>query len=84
MSEIAGNLLRKFISFCHSGVESSAHKLPAERESENPQTVVERKEANTIGIGETFTSPAESSSSLEDAPLRAECIEAEFAYEDRD
>ena len=72
MSEIAGNSPRKFISFCDLGVESSAHKLPEQRESENPQNVVEGKEANTIGIGETFTSPGNISSSLEDAPVRAE------------
>ena len=37
-----------------------------------------------MGIGETSTSPAKSSSSLEDAPVRTECIGAELGYEDRD
>ena len=58
MSEFASNLPRKFISFCHLGFESSAHKFPEERASENPQNVVERDEANTVEIGETSASPA--------------------------
>ena len=82
MSEVAGNLPCKFISFRHLGVEPSAHKLPEERESENPQNVFERKEAKTIGIGENFTFPAKSSSSLEGAPVRAQCIGTESGYED--
>ena len=84
MSEFAGNLPRKFISFRHLGVESSAHKFPEERESENPQNVVESREANTIEIGETSASPAKSLCSLADAPVRAECIGAELRHEDRD
>ena len=81
-SEFAGNLPRKFISFRHLGVKSSAHKLPEERESETSQNVAERKEANTIGIGEISTSPTKSSSSLEDAPASVECIGAELGDED--
>ena len=76
MSEFDGNLPGKFISFRHLGVETSAHKLPEERESETPQNVAERKVANTIEIGETSTSPSKSSSILEDAPMRAESIGA--------
>ena len=53
------------------------------RESENPQNVAESKEANTIEIGETSASPAKSLCSLEDAPVRAECIGAELGHEDR-
>ena len=83
MSEFSGNLPRKFISFRDLGFESSAQNFPEERESEIPQNVVEGKEANTIGIGEASTSPAKSLSSLEDAPVRAECIGAELGYEDR-
>ena len=45
--------------------------------------MVERKEANTIGIGEASTSPAKSSSTLEDAPVRDECFGAELGVEDR-
>ena len=82
MSEFAGNLPRNFISFRHLGVESNAHKLPEERESENPQNVAEGKEANTVEIGEMTLSPAKNSSSLEDAPVRDKCFGAELGYED--
>ena len=82
-SEFAGNLPRKFISFGHLCFESSAHKLPEERESESPQNVVERDEANTVEIGETCASPAKSLCGLEDAPVRAECIGADLGHEDR-
>ena len=84
MSEIAGNLTRNFISFRHLGVESSANNLPEERESENPQNVAESKETKTIEIGEASTSPAKSSSSLQVAPVGAECIGAKLGNEDRD
>ena len=72
MSEFAGILTRRFISFRHLGFESSAHKLPEERESENPQIVAERGEEITVEIGETSTSPPKGSTSLQDAPVRAE------------
>ena len=84
MSEFAANLPRKFISFRHLGFESSAHKLPEERESENPQNVAGMEEVNSVEIGYTTHSPAKSLSSLEDVSVRAECIEAELGYEDRD
>ena len=58
MIEFVGILSRKFISFRHLGFGSNAHKVPEERESENPQNVAESKEANTVEIGETSTSPA--------------------------
>ena len=45
--------------------------------------MVERKKASTIGVGEASTSPAKSSSSLEDAPMRDECIGAELGDEHR-
>ena len=83
MSDFAGNLPRKFISFRHLGVESNAHKLPEERESENLQNVAESREVNTVEIGETSASPAKSLCSLQDAPVRAECIGVELGYEDR-
>ena len=57
--------------------------MPEERESENPQNVAERKVANTFVIGETSTSPSKSSSSLEEAPVRAESIGAGLGDEDR-
>ena len=84
MSEFAGNLPRKFISFCHLGFKSSAHKVPEERESENPPNVAESKEANLVEAGETSNSPAKCSSSLQDAPVGAECIGAELEDEDCD
>ena len=83
MSEFAGNLPRKFISFRHLGFESSTHKFLEERESENPQNVVERDEANTVEIGEMSASPAKGFCSLEDAPVRVECIGAKLRHEDR-
>ena len=61
MSEFAGNLPRKFISFRHLGCESSAHKVPEERESENPQNVVE--------VDETNLSPAEVMSVFSNVPI---------------
>ena len=82
MREFAGNLPRKFISFRHLGFESSAHKFLEERESENPLNVVERDEANTVAIGETSASPAKSLCSLQDAPVRVECIGAKLRHED--
>ena len=48
MSEVAGNLPCKFISFRHLGVEPSAHKLPEERESENPQNVLKGKKQKLL------------------------------------
>ena len=53
MSEFAGNLPRKFISFRHLGLESSTHKLPEERESENRQNVEEVVGTSTVEVGET-------------------------------
>ena len=61
MSEFAGNLPGKFISFCHLGVESNAHELPEERESEDPQNVVE--------VGETNLFPAEVMSVFSNVPI---------------
>ena len=83
MSEFAGNLPRKFISSHHLGVESTAHKLSEERESENLQNVAGSKEANTIGTGETTTSPAKGLSSLEEAPMKPESTGADLGNEDR-
>ena len=83
MSEFSGNLPRNFISFRHLGFESIAHKFLEERESENPQNEFERDEVNTVEIGETSASPAKSLCSLEDAPVRVECIGSELGHEDR-
>ena len=76
MSEFVGNLLRKFISFHHLGVETSAHNLTEERESGSPQKVAECDEVITFVVGETLTSPAKSSSSFQVASMRAESIGA--------
>ena len=69
MSEFAGNLPQKFISFPHLGVESNAHKLPEERESENPQDVAESIEGNTVEVGETNLSPAKDMSVFPNVPV---------------
>ena len=69
MSEFTGNLPRKFFIFRHLGVESNAHKLPEERESENPQNVAESKEANTVEVGKTNFSPAKVMSAFPDVPV---------------
>ena len=83
MSEFAGNLPRKFISFRHLGVESSAHNLPEERESENPQNVAVSGEVNTIETGEAVIYPVKNLSSSGVVPMRAECAGAELGNEDR-
>ena len=83
MSDFAGNLLRKFISFLHSGFSSSAHNLSEERESENTQNVAEMNGANTVEIDETSPSPAKGSSSLQGAPMRLESIGARLGNVDR-
>ena len=69
MSEFAGNLPRKFSSFRHLGVESNAHELPEERESEKPQNVAESKEANTVEVGGTNLSPAKVMSVFPNVPV---------------
>ena len=74
---------RKLISFRQLRFESSAHNLPEERESENPQNVAEIGEANTVEIGESSLSPAKGSSSLQNAPMRFESIGAKRMDEDR-
>ena len=83
MSEIAGNIPRKFNNFRHLGIESSPHKLPEERESDYCQNVAGMDEADTVEIGETSSSPAKVSSSLQVAPMGAESIGAKLRGEDR-
>ena len=73
MSEFAGNLPQKFISFRHSGFQSSAHKLPEERESENPQNV-EVVATSTVEVGETSNSPAKVMSVLQNVPVSSEVV----------
>ena len=69
MSKFAGNLPRKFISFRHLGFESSAHDVPKERESENPQNVEDVVGASTVEVGETSNSPAKFMSVLQNVPV---------------
>ena len=76
MSEFAGNLPRKFISFRHLGVESNAHELPEEPESENPQKVAESGEVNTVEIGEAPASPAKVMSVLQNVPVSSVDLES--------
>ena len=45
--------------------------------------MVESREVNTVEIGETSASPAKSLCSLDDAPVRTECLGAELGHEDR-
>ena len=82
MSQFGDNIQSKFINFRHLGFEFSGHNLPEERESENPQNIAGMGEAKTVEVGETATFPAKSSSSLQDAPMRAESIGAKLGDED--
>ena len=84
MSKVAGSLPCTLISFRHLGSKSSAHNLLKEQESKNPQNVAENDEANNVEAGETSTSPAKGSSSLQGAPMRAESIRVSLVVEDRD
>ena len=84
MSEFAGNLPRKFISFRHLGFESSAHDFPEGRESENPQTVEEVVGTSTDGVGETSNSPKKVMSVLETVPVASEVEKSERVEKDRE
>ena len=84
MSEFAGNLTRKFISFRHLGFESSAHNLPKERESENPQNVEEVVGASTVKIGETSNSPVKAVSLLQNVPGSSEVGMSEEVEKDQE
>ena len=69
--KFAGDIPGRFFSFCHLGVESSAHKVPEERESENPQGV---NEVNTVEVGETSSSPEKVMSVLQNVPVSSELV----------
>ena len=84
MSEFAGNLPRKFISFRHLGFESSTHKLPKERESENPQNVEEVVGTSTVEVGETSNSPAKVMSVLQNVPVSIGVVESRIVQEDQE
>ena len=72
MSEFAGNLPRKFISFRLLRFESSAHNSPKERESENPQNVEEVVGTSIVEVSETSNSPAKVMSVLQNVPESSE------------
>ena len=72
MSEFAGNFPRKIISCPHLGCESSEHKFPEERESENPQKIEEVVGTSTVNVGETSNSPAKVMSVLQSVPISSE------------
>ena len=82
MSEFAGKLPRKFTSFRHLGFESSAHILPKERESENPQNVEEVVGTSTNEVGETSNSPAKVMSVLQNVPVSSGVVESGIVQED--
>ena len=84
MSEFAGNLPRKFISFRHLGFESSAHGFPEGRESENPQTIEEVVGTSTDGVGETSNSPEKVMSVLETVPVASEVERSERVEKGRE
>ena len=77
MSEFAGNLPRKFISFRHLGFESCANILSKERESENPQNVEEVVGTSTVEVGETSNSPA-------NVPVSNGVVESGIVQEDHE
>ena len=72
MSEFLGTLPRKLINFRHLGCESSAHEVPEERESENPQNDEEVVGTSTVNVGETSNSPGKVMSVLQNVPVSSE------------
>ena len=84
MSEFAGNLPRKCISFRHLGFESSAHNVLKERESENPQNVEEVVETSVVEVGETTNSPAKVMSVLQNVPVSSGVVESRSVQKDHE
>ena len=84
MSDFAGNLPRKFISFRHLGFESSAHSVPEERESENPQIVEEVVGTSFVEVGETSNSPAKVMSVFQNVPVSSGVVESGSEQKDHD
>ena len=74
MSDFACNLPRKFNSFRHLGFEISAHNVPQDLESENPQNVEEVVEMSTAKVGQTPNSPAKLMSVLQNVPRMSEVV----------
>ena len=56
---------------CHLGFEYGAHKVPKEREAQNPQNV---DEVNTVEVGETSNSQAKVMSVLQNVPVSSKVI----------
>ena len=84
MSEFAGTLPRKFFSFRHLGFESSAHNLPEERESENPQKVEEVVGTSTVEVGETSNAPAKDMSVLQNVRVSSGVLESRSVRKDHE
>ena len=84
MSEFAGDLPGKFISFCHLGFSSSAHNVPEERESENPQNVEEIVGTSIVEVGETSNSPANVMSVLQNVPVSSGVVESGSVLKDHE
>ena len=84
MSEFAGNLPRKFISFRHLGFESSAQYLPKEREAENAQNVEEVVGTSTFEVGGTSNSPAKVMSVLQNVPVSSGVVESGIVQVDHE
>ena len=84
MSEFAGNLPRKFISFRHLGFESSAHNVPEERESENSQNFEEVVGTSIVEVGETSNSPAKVMSVLQNVLVSSGVVESGSVQKDHE
>ena len=84
MSEFAGNFPRKFISFRHLGFESSAHNVPEERESENPQNVEEITGTSFVEVAETSNSPEKTMSVLQNVPVTSGVVESGSVQKDHE
>ena len=84
MTDFAGNLPLKFLSFRHLGFKSSAHNLSEELEFENFQNFAEIGELITVVVGETSNSPAKVMSVLQNAPMSSEIVTSGVAEKDHD
>ena len=84
MSNFAGNLPSKFISFFHSGFKFFGHSLPEERESENLEKVDEIHKVNTAVAGETSINPTKFISILQNVPMSSEILTSRVAQKDHD
>ena len=81
MSEVAGNLPRTYICFHALDFESSANKVPQERELQNYQNV---DEVNTVEVGETSNPSAKVMSVLQNVPVSSEVVMSEEVQKDHE